>query len=309
MVRVAHNKFTFQDVKKYVETHSKCTLLSTVYVKAVDDLLFRCECGEEFWTSFSKFKSRNKRKCNQCTNRKSLNLTEAKQEFIEAGLTPLFEQYKNRNERLEGKTKDGYMVLISIQQLRKSKRLAIFHSSNPYTIDNIKHYIELNGLQCELLSTEFLNNSQQKLRLRCACGKVFRANWASFYGRDKVQCFDCGVKNRSGQKHYCYNPELTKEERARRRLIDHTQNMRRFRKEVFERDNYTCSLCGARSKKGERVQLHAHHLNGYHWYQQGRFDPQNGTTLCENCHEKFHSIYGKGDNTIEQFKEFAGILS
>ena len=37
-----------------------------------------------------------------------------------------------------------------------------------------------------------------------------------------------------------------------------------------------------------------------------RTDESNGITLCKNCHKNFHSIYGFGNNTKEQFEEWIG---
>jgi len=76
---------------------------------------------------------------------------------------------------------------------------------------------------------------------------------------------------------------------------------RAFLKKVFVRDGHRCVLC--RSKK----RLNAHHLNAWHWYFNGRFDPKNAITLCgskEGCHNSFHKIYGKINNTRYQFEQF-----
>ena len=34
----------------------------------------------------------------------------------------------------------------------------------------------------------------------------------------------------------------------------------------------------------------------------------NGITLCEKCHNNFHSIYGKRHNTLQQLNEFLGYI-
>ena len=75
---------------------------------------------------------------------------------------------------------------------------------------------------------------------------------------------------------------------------------RQFIKSVMERDDYTCGVCGHRG--GD---LAVHHLNGYNWDIDNRYNPQNGVTLCEDCHKSFHKKYGYGKNTIEQFNEYA----
>lgn len=93
-----------------------------------------------------------------------------------------------------------------------------------------------------------------------------------------------------------WNPNITDEEREKRRNGEQIQ----WRKDVYERDNYTCQCCG--DNKGGN--LNAHHLNGFHWDKEHRTDINNGVTLCEKCHKEFHKIYGKRNNTITQFREF-----
>jgi 5-methylcytosine-specific restriction endonuclease McrA len=59
-----------------------------------------------------------------------------------------------------------------------------------------------------------------------------------------------------------------------------------WRKAVFERDNYTCQKCEARSKKGNPVYLEPHHIKQFAFYPELRFDINNGQTLCYKCHKK-----------------------
>ena len=73
-----------------------------------------------------------------------------------------------------------------------------------------------------------------------------------------------------------------------------------WRNNVYKRDNYTCQCCG--DDKGGN--LNAHHLEGYNWCKDKRLDESNGITLCEQCHNEFHKIYGRGNNTIAQFRCF-----
>lgn len=58
---------------------------------------------------------------------------------------------------------------------------------------------------------------------------------------------------------------------------------KRWRKAVFERDNYTCQLCGDRG-----VKLHAHHKKPYAFFHDLRYTVANGITLCVPCHRKQH---------------------
>lgn len=78
-----------------------------------------------------------------------------------------------------------------------------------------------------------------------------------------------------------------KHERHRRVLI-----YREWRLAVFRRDHFTCQACGAKSEKGSKPTLHAHHIKPYSKFPELRFSVENGQTLCRECHIKTHS---KGD--------------
>ncbi len=64
---------------------------------------------------------------------------------------------------------------------------------------------------------------------------------------------------------------------------------KKFREEIFKRDNYTCQECGRKRKKGDRVILNAHHKKSFTKYKELRFVKSNVITLCQECHKKKHS--------------------
>lgn len=67
-------------------------------------------------------------------------------------------------------------------------------------------------------------------------------------------------------------------------IIRHRKEYREWRKSVYERDNYTCQECGARSAKDKPVTLNAHHVKPFSKYPELRFVVDNGVTLCKPCH-------------------------
>lgn len=77
-----------------------------------------------------------------------------------------------------------------------------------------------------------------------------------------------------------------------------------WRKSVFARDEYTCKSCGAKNGCGHTVELHAHHIRNWKDNINDRYNIDNGITLCHNCHMKFHSKYGKHNNTQAQLEDF-----
>lgn len=93
---------------------------------------------------------------------------------------------------------------------------------------------------------------------------------------------------------------------SRQRSERFTYDYIKWRKSVFIRDNYTCQCCGTKNSKGlnKTVRLNAHHIYNWKDYEEKRYSIENGITLCEKCHNKFHSIYGKVKNTNKQLNKF-----
>ena len=65
---------------------------------------------------------------------------------------------------------------------------------------------------------------------------------------------------------------------------------KKWRTNVFERDNYTCRECG------DNNYVTAHHIKSFAKYIDLRYDIDNGLTLCELCHSKTDNYKGKNRN-------------
>lgn len=63
-------------------------------------------------------------------------------------------------------------------------------------------------------------------------------------------------------------------------LARHSVEYKRWRKAVFERDNYTCQGCGVRGGY-----LEADHVKPFAFFIELRFEISNGRTLCQPCHK------------------------
>ncbi len=68
---------------------------------------------------------------------------------------------------------------------------------------------------------------------------------------------------------------------------------KKWRKEVFERDNYICQICFGEDERmfGEKeFSLEAHHIKRWADHKELRYVVNNGITLCRECHFCLHHI-------------------
>jgi len=70
--------------------------------------------------------------------------------------------------------------------------------------------------------------------------------------------------------------------------IRHSPEYAAWRKKVLARDKYKCQKCNKMKKR-----LQVHHIRGFTKYPHLRLDVDNGITLCQKCHRRFHDKYGK----------------
>lgn len=77
--------------------------------------------------------------------------------------------------------------------------------------------------------------------------------------------------------------------------IRNSQEIKQWRKNVFERDKYICRVCGAKN-----TNIHAHHILPFSTYKDLRLDIDNGITLCVNCHISLHSKKNKNGRRLDK---------
>lgn len=144
--------------------------------------------------------------------------------------------------------------------------------------------------------------SMVKVNVQCdCCNKKYQIKYQDYDRQNhngKIYCNKCANTILfTGSNSPRWNDNILQEERINKRK---TTEDTLWKKKIFARDNYTCQKCG------QRKHLTAHHLNSYNWCEEERYSIENGICLCEDCHKNFHSIYGYGNNTKEQFFEWFG---
>ncbi len=124
-------------------------------------------------------------------------------------------------------------------------------------------------------------------RFQCViCDKTVFTQPAQMTARNRKTCSKKCMGEllaKRGEENRLKNPPT---EGVLRRRIRYSAKMDKWRKAVFERDNYTCQCCGARNGLGRAITLNADHIKPFAYHPELRFDLDNGRTLCVECHRK-----------------------
>lgn len=269
------------------------------------DLKYECECGKCFIRRFSTIKKNNKLLCKECMlkDRKinRLNLKEVKEIIKSVNLEYVKGDYRNHDTKIIVRCQCGNEFETTLRIIKNHikntntdsyckeclKHMA--RERYAYTIEEVRKKIE--SMDIVLLTNEYIN-SHSKLKVIGKCGHEFETTFDVILRGHSGYCKKCVNAN---ERAYNWNGGYDLENEKFRK----TYEFKEFRKNVLKRDMYTCVCCG--KQKGE---LNVHHLDGYNWCKEKRTDVNNGVCLCEDCHKLFHSIYGNGFNTKEQFYNF-----
>ena len=187
-----------------------------------------------------------------------------------------------------------------------------YYEALGYTIPRVlqkckdtKYYAVPRGTTIRVKVSDLPKGSHITVSCECdRCGKTLQMTYKDYQKKNhegKTYCHPCAIQEfLSGENHPYWNKNKSLEERIKGRDYPEYDE---FVKRVLRRDGFTCQCCGATD-----CRLNVHHLDSYDWCIDKRLDDTNGISLCENCHKNFHSIYGYGNNTKQQFEEWFGYL-
>jgi hypothetical protein len=223
-------------------------------------------------------------------------------------------------KKIEGKLNiddlGKYLNILYTERLKSTREIAEILYSNRKNYSSISRLLNYYNIPIrtgsEAVKTQYLGkkgigrksistkNAKTYLNIKESREKLKRVMQTKEY-KMKQRITKLGEKNGmygvTGESHPQWNPNRTHEQRILERK---TFEYKQWRKAIYERDKYTCQYCG--DKIGGS--LNAHHLDGYSWCNEKRYDVNNGITLCEECHKDFHHQYGNRNNTKEQFNKW-----
>ena len=98
--------------------------------------------------------------------------------------------------------------------------------------------------------------------------------------KQSLETIEKRVSKFRGSKHHFWKGGITPVNEKIRKSFEY----KLWREAVFEKDNYTCVWCGAKSGNGKAIILHADHIKPFALFPELRFAIDNGRTLCYRCH-------------------------
>lgn len=235
---------------------------------------------------------------------KCLSYEEIKKRVEKKGVRLISEQYEGEAKPILVQCQCGTKVQTTYASIRGAGRSGVYrckecakvYSRNRLRISysDIKKTFEENN--CVLLTTEKeYKNVRSTVKYIARCGHLCETSFESYKNSKYKMCFDCTKEKYSGENSYNWKGGYDSEKIKFRKSYAFKQ----WVKAIYKRDGYVCQKCGQVGGK-----LNAHHLNGYNWDIENRLNINNGVALCENCHDNFHNMYGRGNNTKEQFEEW-----
>lgn len=289
-------KFNYEDVKEYFAQYG-CELLSPTYINCTQKLDYLCSCGKIATTSFVRFRQKSRKCCTACAKKQAADELKHSYEKIKKDLADrgyeLLGPYVNSRTPLNIKCNEGHITnSMTYDNIMHDEKCPRCMGKGKLDLAYAQKCFEERG--CILLAEEYKNN-QTPMPYVCKCGRANDISLANL--KQGKYCRSCALDKNSGKSHKWWNPDLTEEDRIR---IRSSPEYRQWRKDVLKRDHHTCQCCGY---AGE-LYHEAHHLNGYHHFEELRFDLSNGIDLCFWCHNIFHYFYNRKNNTEEQWKSF-----
>lgn len=324
-------KLTYNYVKNYIaeKSNGECELISDKYINSSSPLALRCKCGNIFYKTFNSLKN-NFFICKDCMNKLRsqkyrLDIKDVIEYINNTGCKYISGEYTNNNSLLTIKCKCGNIYTRQFAHFKRgeinckqcaNKKTA--QAKMKYNINTLKNIVSQKGY--EIIGGEY-KTCMTPMDCRCSKGHTFKVKLINaLYGN--YGCQICQHEYQRGKNHPMYKGGESE-------VLD---NLRKIIKDwkiaIATKYNGKCVLTDT---KGDCV---VHHIKSFNTLIKETFDELNlpiyrklkdytnqqwsdinnlfmkkhtmesGILLQRKVHNKFHSLYGKGNNTYKQFYEF-----
>lgn len=331
-------KLAIEQIKDFItefDVNKDCELLSLTYKNLKTPLKFRCNlCGKIFYRDFGHLKQRKKFKCQDCVKKEhksNLSIEDIRKFILENDKDKLCSlvsnEYINNTTPLKLKcNKCGTIFERDYQHLSRNggrfqcPKCGILQGAKAkkYSIDFVKQKILERGYT---LIGDYIDAHTP---FEVECERHHKTTLIfSYFLIGHSGCKECANIENSGENHYNWKGGESEVIESFRKSIKEWKHL------VLKRDGFKCVLTNSNKD------LVIHHLKSFNTIVKESSeitgipvlrkvsDYENindfytlrdevinshsiilGITLNREVHNLFHSIYGKGNNTIEQFNEF-----
>lgn len=200
---MSYIKWSYKLVKEYIESYG-FELLSTEYNRTRDKLKMKCPKGHIIERRFDHFKKTHS--CPKCSGNAKLTYNEVKEYIQSQGYELISTEYKNNSTKLKIKCPKHGVFEMNFNSFKSGERCVKCYREKTkerltYLYGYVKECIEKEGY--ELISTEYKNSKEDKLKIKCPKHGVFEMRFNSF--KQGQRCPKCGVENRANMKRHDYN--------------------------------------------------------------------------------------------------------
>jgi hypothetical protein len=223
--------------------------------------------------------------------RRKLNIKIIKKEFKDVGYTLLSKTFKTSHKKLLFKCNKEHNHYITYNSFHTGQRCGKCFGPFKYTLKEVRQFFKQRNW---ILISKRYKDNLNKLNVKCDKGHKIKITLAKFlFGQG---CRVCYLNRNKGKTSYTWKKNLSNSHRfLSRGFLENGL----WTKNVFKLYNYKCVVCGKNTHD-----LNAHHLEGYHWCKELRFEVTNGVVLCRKHHNKFHKKFRRKWNTSQQFYKF-----
>lgn len=327
---MGRRKLTLEEVKK-IFAEKGYELLETEYKNNHTPMRYRCLKHPDKINSTILIAIRSGSGCPYCAGNHKYTIEEVRDKFKERGYELLEDQYKNSATPMKYRCPHhpDKNLKISFSNFIHLGRGCPYCSGVhlPRTFEEVNKIVSENGY--ELLETEYVND-KTLMRFRCLKhpDKVIKNTFHSFTKHDIGSgCRICKNEKISeaekGDKSHFWKGGVTKLNYFLRK------STKRWKQDVLKSYGYKCALT-----KMPHRDLQVHHCESYYKIRddvlkelginlntsrkdfnieefelvkkkiEERHKNVIGVPLRKPIHKLFHTLYGKSNNTIEQFYEF-----
>lgn len=332
-------KLTLRNIQEFLKANDinkECTLLSSKYINSTTPLDFRCNlCEQTFQRDYSHLK-RGRFCCKECSKKKQMPKNKMTlidiQKYIDENdinkeCTLLSTEYiDNKTPLLFHCNVCNKDFMRDANHLRRGRFRCqecgekAGAKTLKYSEDDVRKALEQDGIQ---LVGEYVNAATG---VTCVCpqGHTFQLYFSDYISERGRGCLECARIKRSGINHWNYNGGGHQEV-----LDDLRHVIIPWKKDCLKNANYCCDICGEKTNdivvhhlrnfreivnealKNTNLILY-NYINEYSQEEREQLEQEvlklhkleTGVVISRQYHDEFHQIYGKKNNTIEQYEAF-----